>query len=149
MLGLILVLVIVLPLAWLASEFQSRKEIRIALGIAAIAMAFGVAWIVGSLERLNSNIWYGTATKNLIQNTIMELEKGNDDRVLTELRALRSKFHPTYETRADYDELVAAYVNAVSDKPVLHERGDPRWADDDPTGSKSLEDEAQAEPRSE
>ncbi|QDS95675.1 hypothetical protein FF011L_44750 [Roseimaritima multifibrata] len=146
MLGLILTLVVVLPLAWLASEFQSRKEIRIALGLAAIAMAFGVAWIVGSLDRLNSNIWYGAATKDLIQNTIVELENGNDDRVLTELRALRSKFHPTYETRADYDKLVATYVNAVSDEPILHERGDPRWADDVPTDSNPLGPESQAEP---
>ena len=145
MLGLILTLVVVLPLAWLASEFQPRKEIRIALGIAAIAMAFGVAWIVGSLDRLNSNIWYGVATKDLIQNTIVELEKGNDDRVLSELRALRSKFHPTYETRADYDKLVAGYVNAVSDEPILHERGDPRWADDIPPNSKPLKP-AEAEP---
>ena len=145
MLGLILTLVIVLPLAWLASEFQSRKEIRIALGIAAIAMAFGVAWIVGSLERLNSNIWYGAATKDLIQNTIVELEKGNDERVLTELQTLRAKFHPTYETRADYDKLVAAYVNAISDDPILHERGDPRWADDVPADSTLQEPETQAE----
>ena len=139
MLGLILTLVVVLPIAWLVSEFQPRKEIRIILGIAAISMAFGVAWIVGSLDRLNSNIWYGAATKDLIQNTIVELENGNDDRVLTELRALRTKFHPTYETRAEYDKLVADYVNAVSDKPILHERGDPRWADDFPTDANSPE----------
>lgn len=145
MLGLILTLVIALPLAWLASEFQSRKEIRIALGIAAIAMAFGVAWIVGYLDRLNSNSWYGAATKDLIQNTIVELENGNDDRVLTELRTLRSKFHPTYETRADYDKLVAEYVNSVSETPLLHERGDPAWADEVPSDSKTLTPEAQAE----
>lgn len=145
MLALILILVIVLPLAWLASEFQPRKEIRIPLGIAAIAMAFGVAWIVGSLDRLNSNSWYGSATKDLIQNTIVELENGNEDRVLTELRVLRSKFHPTYETRADYDKLVAAYVNAVSDRPILHERGVPGWADDIPAESTLLEKQPQAE----
>ncbi len=109
-------------------------------------MAFGVAWLVGSLDRLNSNIWYGAATKDLIQNTIVELESGNEDRVLTELRALRSKFHPTYETRAKYDKLVADYVNAVSDKPILHERGDPRWADDFPTDSEPLEPQAESEP---
>ncbi len=67
MLELVLALAFVLPLAWLASDFQSRKELRIALGVAAIAIAFGVAWIVGSLNRLNSNIWYGAATKDLIQ----------------------------------------------------------------------------------
>lgn len=146
MLALILILVVALPIAWLASEFQSRKEIRIALGIAAIAMAFGVAWIVGSLDRLNSNMWYGDATKDLIQNTIVELERGHDDRVLTELRVLRSKFHPTYESRAAYDELVADYVTAVSNKPILHERGDPRWVHETPTESGPLEPGAKTEP---
>jgi len=129
MLQIILLLVIALPIAWLASEFQPRKGIRIALGVAAIAMSFGVAWIVGSLDRLDSNMWFGAATKDLIQNTIVELENGNDERVLTALRALRSRFHPTYESRADYDKLVAEYVNVVSDTPILHERGDPSWKD--------------------
>jgi len=102
-------------------------------------MSFGVAWIVGSLDRLDSNTWFGAATKDLIQNTIVELENGNDERVLTELRVLRSKFHPTYESRADYDKLVAEYVNAVSDTPILHERGDPRWVDE-PAGGTGRRD---------
>ncbi len=128
MVQLILLLVIALPIAWLASEFQPRRWMRVVFGVAAIAMSFGVAWIVGSLDRLDSNMWFGAATKDLIQNTIVELENGNDERVLTELRVLRSKFHPTYESRADYDKLVAEYVNAISDTPILHEPGDPSWA---------------------
>lgn len=108
-------------------------------------MAFGVAWMVGSLERLNSNIWYGTATKDLIQNTIVELEQGNEDRVLTELQTLRSKFHPTYETRADYDKLVASYVKAVSDDSIRHDPGDPAWTQKKSTDSEPLDAETQAE----
>jgi len=105
-----------------------------ATGTAAIAMSFGVAWITASFERWNSNIWYGAASKDLVENTIVELEKGNADRVLAELRVLRTNLNPTYENRADYDQLVAKYVYAVSDSPTLHERNDPRWADNVPEG---------------
>ena len=146
MLGLILILVITLPLAWLASEFQPRKSIRIVLGIAAIGMSFGVAWIAGSFERWNSNIWYGAASKDLVENTIIELENGNADRVLAELRVLRTNLNPTYENRADYDKLIAKYVYAVSDSPTLHERNDPRWADNIPEGGQPSNSESQAAP---
>ncbi len=47
----ILVLVIGLPVAWLASEFQPKHSVRIALGVAAIAMSYSVAWGVGTLDR--------------------------------------------------------------------------------------------------
>ncbi len=66
--------------------------------------------------------------------------------MLTELRALRSKFHPTYETRADYDILVAKYVNAVTNRPILHERGDLSWADDVPPDFNPSFREAKAKP---
>ena len=139
MFELILVLVVALPLAWLVSEFMARTEIRVGLGIAAIAMAFGVAWIVGSLDRLQSNIYFGDATKDLIQNTIIELENGNSDRVLAELRKLRSEFEPTYETRDAYDKLVAEYVDAVSDKPIIHQRGVPGWPHEAPDNDGTSE----------
>jgi cytochrome c biogenesis protein CcdA len=54
---LILFLTITLPIAWLASEFQDRRWVRIAAGIAALSMSFLVATGVGSLERLNANAW--------------------------------------------------------------------------------------------
>ena len=139
MFELILVLVVALPLAWLVSEFMARTEIRVGLGIAAIAMAFGVAWIVGSLDRLQSNIYFGDATKDLIQNTIIELENGNSDRVLAELRKLRSEFEPTYETRDAYDKLVAEYVDAVSDKPIIHQRGVTGWSHEAPDNDNTSE----------
>lgn len=129
MLPLALILVVSLPIAWFASEFQQRRRLRITLGICAIAMSYLVAWGVGSLERFNSNIWYGTASKDLIENTIAELEQGNTERVIAELRVLRDQLHPTYENRADYDKLVGRYVHAVSASPTLGERNDPRWAD--------------------
>lgn len=128
MLAFILFLAVALPIAWLVSEFTAGRGIRVGLGIAAIALSFAVAWAVGSLDRLGSNIYFGSATKDLIQNTIVQLEKGNSERVLAELRKLRSRFDPTYETRDEYDELVSEYVNAVSDDPIVHEPGRPVWS---------------------
>ncbi len=99
MLELILFLVVAFPIAWLISEFYNNRCARIILGLCAIGMSFGVAFIVGSLDRLQSNVYFAGATKDLIQNTIIELENDRADLVLTELRNLRDEFRPTYETR--------------------------------------------------
>ncbi|ELP34489.1 MULTISPECIES: hypothetical protein [Pirellulaceae] len=128
MLELILFLVVALPIAWLISEFYDNRSVRIALGVSAIAMSIGVAWIVGKLDRLQSNIYFSEATKDLIQNTIVELENDNAATVLTELRTLRDDFRPTYETRDDYSVLVDRYIHSISASPVEHSDGDPRWS---------------------
>lgn len=91
-------------------------------------MSFGVAFIVGSLDRLQSNVYFAGATKDLIQNTIIELENDRADLVLTELRNLRDEFRPTYETRDEYDVLVDRYIYRISKSPVKHLGGDPRWS---------------------
>ena len=57
---LVLVLTIILPLLWLASEFSSSRPLRISLGIRALLMSFDVAFVVGSLQQRNDNAWYGT-----------------------------------------------------------------------------------------
>ncbi len=124
MLELILFLVVAFPIAWLISEFKDNRGARITLGVCAIAMSIGVAYIVGKLDRLQSNIYFSEATKDLIQNTIIELENGRSDDVLEELRALRDDFRPTYETRDNYDVLVDRYIHAISASPVEHATGD-------------------------
>jgi len=106
----ILLLVIVMPLAWFASEFQNRRWVRLVLGSVAILLSFGVASLVGTLERLNANSWFGEATKNLVDETIEQLEAGNQDQVLSALRRLQANYSPTYENRARYDELVKEAV---------------------------------------
>ena len=102
----VLLLTIVLPFAWLASEFQSRRWLRVILGATAILLSFGVAFLVGSFVRLNYNAWYGGATKTLIDTTIIELQAGNTANVLSSLKRLQAKYEPTYENRGHYDELV-------------------------------------------
>lgn len=108
--GLIAVLAIGLPVAWVVSEFRGRLWIRLILGTISILLSFGIAVLVGSLERLQSNTWFGTVSEGLIDATIDELEAGNQDGVLRELKTLRREYSPTYENRAGYDVLVAEAV---------------------------------------
>lgn len=103
---IILIAVIGLPIGWFVSEFRGSRGLRLTLGCVALLMSFGVAFIVGSLDRLNSNAWFTHASKDLIDASIVELEAGHTDRVLDTLRQLQSEFHPTYENRGRYDKLV-------------------------------------------
>jgi hypothetical protein len=121
-LGFVVILCISLALAWLASEFQDRRWIRIALGCCALGVCLPVAHTagkaMGSLERFNSNAWYGSASKGLIDTTLVELEAGNTEKVIRELKVLQSDFLPTKEDRARYDHLVYDYVTRLVHKPT-------------------------------
>src|SRR5262249_50064617 len=103
---LVLLLVVVTPIAWFVSEFQDRRGLRLFFGVAAILLSFGVAFLAGSLERFNSNAWFGNATKKLIDATVRELEIGNKEQVLRALKRLQAEYSPAYENRASYDDLV-------------------------------------------
>lgn len=105
-----MVLVVVLPLGWLASEFQDNRGLRIFVGVLAIAMSFFVAFVVGSLEQMRSNTYFGDASKKMIETTIYALDDGRIDEVKLGLKELATEYQPSYETRANYDQLVALYV---------------------------------------
>ncbi len=117
-------MVVALPIGWLASEFGKSRSLRIALGLMAIASAMGVAYVVGHLWRWNYNAWYGTASKDLIDATVTQIEDGNIDRVMSVLRRLKLDYHPTYENRAHYDELVS---EAVAQMKGDHQLRDTKW----------------------
>jgi hypothetical protein len=42
----------------------------------------------------------------VIDTTVSELERGDTQRLLRELKTLQEQFQPTYENRASYDQLV-------------------------------------------
>jgi hypothetical protein len=112
-----LVLLIALPVAWLASEFQQRRALRIALGTCCLVLSFGVAGLAGSLQMFNANAWFGSATKELIDTTVTELEAGNTASVLSALKGLQQRYQPTYENRARYDKLVEEAVREMKTAP--------------------------------
>jgi hypothetical protein len=121
---LILFLVIGLPMAWLAFEFSTRRGLRIAVGLAAVASAMGVAYIVDHLSQFNYNAWYGGASKDLVDTVISEVEDGNLDRVMSVLRRLNLDYQPTYQNRARYDELVN---EAVTQMKGDHDLVNTKW----------------------
>jgi hypothetical protein len=64
-------------------------------------------------------LWYGSATGDLISSSIKEIEDGHTDRVLRVWRGLDQQFHPTYENRARYSELVDEAVTRIrGDVPI-------------------------------
>jgi len=109
----VLLIVVALPIAWLASEFGKRRPLRIVLGLAAITSSVGVAYLVGRLSHFNYNAWYGSVSKDLIDTTVSQIEDGNIDRVMNVLRRLNLDYQPTYENRAHYDELVKEAVSQM------------------------------------
>ena len=117
MIELIVVLLIVVPIGWLISESQSRVWLRITLGIAAIGMSYFVAFVIGSLLRLNYNANYGSASADLVETVIANVESGNEDGLLRELKRLKEEFHPTYENEANYDKLVKSFISRMEAAP--------------------------------
>jgi hypothetical protein len=103
---IILVIVVILPIAWAVSEITAARWLRLTLGVAAILSSFGVAFLAGTLQIMNSNVYFGRATKELIDTTITELEHGNTEDVVTSLKQLQQQYRPNYENRANYDDLV-------------------------------------------
>lgn len=108
-----LLLVILTPIAWFVSEFKSPRWVRLSLGLATFFLSFGLAFLVGSLNTLNYNAWFGSASKELIDETINGLESGKQERVLIALKVLQKKYQPTYENRARYDELVQETIDLM------------------------------------
>ena len=107
---IVVAITIALPVAWFVSEFRGGRGVRLTLGCLAILCGFGVAFIVGSLERFNSNAWFGHASKQLVDATVSELEAGHTNQILRTFRQLQSAYQPTYENRARYDKLVEQAV---------------------------------------
>jgi len=112
-------IIIGLPIAWLISEFKSKNHaIRCTLGILAILCSFAVAWMVAQLVRLNYNAWYGSSSMMLIETTIERLEAGDNATVLKELKTLRNEYRPTYENKANFNELAKETAKRMQNKKV-------------------------------
>lgn len=110
---LILLLALGLPIAWIWSEFQPRRWLRLLLGSLSLIVCALLAVAVGSLDRMNSNAWYGTASAKLLETTIAELEAGRSEQLLPALRTLHENFYPTYQGRAHYDELIERFQRDI------------------------------------
>lgn len=104
----LLVLIIGLPVAWLASEFGPRRWVSIVLGLLSLVVVTGsVSTLWTALSHFQYNSDFGVATSELINASIAQLEDGHSDRVLKGWRGLAANYQPTYENRGHYPELAA------------------------------------------
>jgi len=110
---ILLLVTAALPLAWLIAEFRSSAGIRRALGGIAILWSFGVAALVGCLRDFNANVYFTTATKDLLQASIEQLRAGKAESVLREWSRADSQFSPTYENRARYRQTVDQAIEGM------------------------------------
>jgi hypothetical protein len=109
----VLTCVVGFPIAWGISEFKAGRTTRMTLGVVSILLSFSVAWLVGSLQRMNYNTWYGTAAESLVSEVVLRLESGEKDKVLSALKEFQSSYAPTYENRAHFDKLAERAVSQM------------------------------------
>jgi hypothetical protein len=114
-LGVILILLLAaLPITWLVAEFKSKRSLRILLGTSSLALSVAAAYGLADFgTMLNYNAWFGGATQRLIKTSVTQLEDGHMDRVLKAWRALEAQYHPSYENRGGYEELVDGATAAM------------------------------------
>ena len=117
--GLLLFLFVVVPSAWIISEFYNRRWLRILLGVMTLIIyVFGFSYAYGVTIRFQYNNDYGSATKNLIKTSIQQIEDGNLDRVLKVWRDLDFLYNPTYENSAGYEELTEKATRLMKKEPA-------------------------------
>ena len=109
-----LALLIGLPIGWLASEFSKYRALRIVLGILALCTVAFCTWTTNALlTHIQYNQMYGFATRDLIDASLEQIDKGHTDRVQKAWRGIKGKYLPDYESRANYDVLVTEAVEAM------------------------------------
>jgi hypothetical protein len=102
---LILILVSLFPIGWIVGEVKNNAMMRRVCGVGAFVLALLIAIVVGSIHRLQYNADYGFAAKALFEKTVISLENGRSDVVLDEYKKLSDTYQPTYENRANFDEI--------------------------------------------
>jgi len=102
-----------LPIAWLVAEFKASPGIRRTLGIVTILWSFGVASLVGILQDFHPNVYFTQATKDLLEASVGQLKIGKTDAVIREWTQANDKFHPTYENRAQYRQIVDQAIEGM------------------------------------
>jgi len=116
-LPLLILIVIAVPCLWFVADLLHwRAWLRRTLGVLSILLTFGVAFIGGSLQIFRANLYYGSASKDLIKQTVDELQRGNTNLVIQVLSELDAEFQPTYENRANYSTLVEQSIAKLKNK---------------------------------
>jgi hypothetical protein len=104
---------VALPIAWLAAEFKAAPAIRRTLGVVTLLWSFGVAALVGGLRDFNANVYFSGATKDLLDASVNHLKAGKSEAVVREWSRASDEFHPTYENRARYRQIVDQAIEGM------------------------------------
>jgi len=110
---LLLAITAALPIAWLIAEFKARPGVRRSLGIVTLVWSFGVASLVGILRDFSANIYFTNATKDLLEASVSQLKIGKTEVVIREWSRASEEFHPTYENRAQYRQIVDQAIEGM------------------------------------
>jgi len=110
---ILIVFTLALPIAWIVADVRASATARRTLGVIAILWSFGVAALVGGLERLNSNAYFTSASKDLLEASVQQLRAGKSDAVLREWTRANDDFSATYENRARYRQIVEQAVEGM------------------------------------
>ena len=113
---LLLLIAVILPFAWFASEFQSRRWLRLTLGVGALIGVFCISMLFEIMNRIDANSYFSLANCELIDATIQGLSHEQSETILKELKSFRKDYEPTYENRGNYHQKVAAYAQELKDQ---------------------------------
>ena len=79
---LLLLIAVVLPFAWFASEFQSRRWLRLTLGVGALIGVFCISMLFEIMNRIDANSYFSLANCELIDATIQGLSHEQSETIL-------------------------------------------------------------------
>lgn len=120
--ALVALLILIFAL-WVAAELFWSVGVRIGMGATAISMCCALAFVIGGfLATIQSNIYFGEATYELVDASIDELERGRSDAVLNALQRLCGDYRVSYENRGNYHGLVK---NAIAEMRSALEAEEP------------------------
>lgn len=111
---ILLIITAAFPIAWLIAEFRGSAAVRRTFGVITILWSFGVAALVGAFQDFNANLYFTTASKDLLEASVQQLRAGKTEAVVRELERANEELHPTYENRARYKEIVQQAVEGMS-----------------------------------
>jgi hypothetical protein len=115
MMQIILIVVIsaLLPISWIMADFRGSALRRRVIGALALLWSFGIAYMVGVLQQFDANAYYTSHTKELLDVSISQHQAGRSEAVIREWTRARDAFHPTYENRGGYREIVAEAIEGM------------------------------------
>jgi hypothetical protein len=116
--GIFIFIILGFPIAWLISELKNHdRRSRIARGILAIVSSILISTLFSLGQRLNYTTNYAMVSRHLIQVTITQLEKGNNETVLSSLKKLQNQFNfNAGDSLGKYENLVKEAVFSMEHK---------------------------------